>query len=67
MSLVWRMGQFLMFFVQSMITIQYIKLVELGAIFLLFLTLKPDFGWVNCLFLTLNEGQLAGLIDLILV
>ena len=41
--------------------IYVIKLVEIGAIFSLFLTLKPDFGWGNCLSLTLNEWQLAGL------
>ena len=53
----------------------YIELVGIEAIFSLFLTLKPDFGWVNCLspvthttphhtyysLLTLNDSEVAGL------
>ena len=51
----------------SMIT--YIKLVEIGVVFSLFLipmkrwswllTLKPVFGWGNCLSLTLDEWLLS--------
>ena len=41
------MGQFsVKFFFNENI---YIELVGIEAIFSLFLTLKPDFGWVNCL------------------
>ena len=39
--------------------LHYIKLFS--AIFSLFLTLKPDFGWGNCLGLTHNDWELVDL------
>ena len=39
-------------------TITYTKLVHTSS---LFLTMQPDFGWGDCLSLTLNEWQLASL------
>ena len=41
--------------------LHYIKLFEIGAIFSLFLTLKPDFGWGKCLGLPHNDWELVDL------
>lgn len=38
----------------------YIKLVGIWVVVLLYLTLKPEFGWGNYLSLTRNELQCAG-------